>query len=142
MEISEIRRMNLRRLVSEHGGMGHLARKLGLTRGSYISQMLMDPPVRPISEKVVRKWESLLRLPTGWFDGQPRANAGATHPAQVDAPVLTAVLSEVLDALRAAKINLSPAGISELVALHYSDAVSSGRVDPDRIRRIVGLIRR
>ena len=56
-DINEVRRSNLRRLVEENEGMNNLARRLGLTKGAYISQLLTDPPVRTISEKSARKWE-------------------------------------------------------------------------------------
>lgn len=80
--VQDVRRSNLRRLVSEYEGMTNLAHKLGLTKGAYISQLLTDPPVRSVSEKTARKWEAQLKLPEGWLDGQPKAQ-GAPPPVNV-----------------------------------------------------------
>lgn len=138
MDMNQVRRMNLRRLVSEHEGMNKLAQKLGLTRGAYISQLLMDPPVRDLSEKTVRKWERKLNLPTGWFDG---AKAPQATPA-VDGGLLTQCLTEVTASLKAAKIDLAPAQLAELVTMQYTDAAATGRVDTTRLNTIIGLIKR
>lgn len=140
-DIKETRRQQLRRLVNEHEGMNNLARKLGLAKGAYISQLLTNPPVRDISEKTARKWEKQLRLPEGWLDrtapGAP-ANGAATFNAQL----LGEVITEVHEALRLAKITLSSAQIADLVTMQYTDAAAAGRLDPERIRVVIGLLKR
>lgn len=133
-DIAEIRRRNLRRLVTEHEGMNNLARKLGLTKGAYISQLLTDPPMRQISEKTARKWEKTLRLPQGWLDGGGQRS--------VDTGLLEQVLTAVLDALKAARVDLPPAGLAQLLVMQYTDAVSGGGLDEERIRNFVKLLRR
>jgi hypothetical protein len=141
-DVQEVRRTNLRHLVTEHEGMGKLAKKLGLAKGAYISQLLTEPPVRTISEKSVRKWEKILSLPEGWMDGEPRRYGGQATGATINTALLTQVISAVTEALKAAKVDLPTAKVSDLVALSYSDALALGRVDTDRLQTLVGLLKR
>ncbi|MDP3939864.1 MAG: hypothetical protein Q8R92_17235 [Deltaproteobacteria bacterium] len=138
-DIKEIRRQQLRRLVNEHEGMNNLARRLGLAKGAYISQLLVTPPHREISEKTARKWEKILRLPEGWLDG---AGVTPTNGSALNTELLARVLSEVTEALKVAKVNLTPAQLADLVAMQYADALPGGRVDPTRIQRLIGLLKR
>lgn len=139
MDTQQIRRVNLRKLVSEYDGMNSLARALGLARGAYISQLLSEPATRTISEKTARAWEEKLGKPKGWMDGV--ADTTAARPA-VDAALLAQTIAAVDGALKGAKVSLAPAQFADLVALGYTDAISSGRVDANRIGMIVSLIRR
>ena len=139
-DIKEVRRQQLRRLVNEHEGMNNLARKLGLAKGAYISQLLTNPPVREISEKTARKWEKQLRLPEGWLD---RATTAAPSPGvALNTELLAQVMSEVNEALRLARVTLSSAQLADLVTMQYADSAAAGRVDPERIQRLVGLLKR
>jgi hypothetical protein len=138
-DIKEIRRQQLRRLVNEHEGMNNLARKLGLAKGAYISQLLTNPPVREISEKTARKWEKQLRLPEGWLD---RTSPSVSANGALNTQLLTQVIIEVHEALQLAKIVLSPAQLADLVTMQYTDAAAVGRVDPERIQRLIGLLKR
>lgn len=145
-DIKEVRRQQLRRLVSEHEGMNNLARKLGFSKGAYISQLLTNPPHRDISEKTVRKWEKQLKLPDGWFDraATPSVTAPANGSASVtlNSELLASVVAEVNEALRLAKVNLAPMQFADLVTMQYADALPAGRVNPDRIHKLVGLLKR
>lgn len=62
------RRQNLRLLVEKFGGTGALGTALGYTSGSFISQIISDPPQRNLTEGVARDMESKLRLASGWLD--------------------------------------------------------------------------
>lgn len=141
-DMKEVRRQQLRRLVNEHEGMNNLARKLGLAKGAYISQLLTNPPTRDISEKTARKWERLLRLPEGWLDGAGSSVAAANGAAAVNSELLAQVFLAVTEELKTAKVALPPVQLSELVAMQYADALPGRRVDPARIRSIVGLLKR
>ena len=139
-DIQEIRRQHLRTLVSEHEGMNSLARRLGLTKGAYISQLLTTPPVRVISEKTARKWEKQLRLPEGWLDGA--AGAPPLGGGALNSELLAQVLGGVMAALKVAKVSLTPSQLSDLVAMQYADALTAGRIDTARIQRLVSLLKR
>ena len=119
--------------------MTNLARKLGLARGAYISQLLTDPPVRSVSEKTARSWEAKLGLPKGWMDGGTHATP--VGPG-VDAKLLAEVLQGVNEALRVAKVTLPAQQLADLVAMLYSDAQVAGKMDHGRLAMIVGLLRR
>jgi hypothetical protein len=137
IDIFEIRRQNLRRLVNEHEGMNNLARKLGLARGAYISQLLTKPPHRDLSEKTARKWEKQLRLSEGWLDGDTKR-----EPANaLDQGLLERVISELLSALETAKVELKPARLADLIVMQYADAVALGRFDRARVQKLVGLLK-
>lgn len=141
-DIKEVRRQQLRKLVTEHEGMNNLARKLGLNKGAYISQLLTNPPHRDISEKTARKWEKILRLPEGWLDRATPASMPQANGAAVNSELLAEVMVAVNEALRQAKITLSPVQLADLVAMQYADAFPTGRVNPDRIGKLVGLLKR
>ena len=136
-DIQEVRRRNLRRLVTDHDGMNNLARKLGLTKGAYISQLLSEKPLRAISEKVARKWERTLGLAYGCLDEK-----GQTSLPEIDTPMLERVLAEVLQALKEADVEVPPASFAELVTMQYSDACVLGQVDSERIRKLVRILKR
>lgn len=67
MEISEIRRANLRTLVREHMGQAKLAEKID-TDPAYISQLLSTRTRADMGNRFARKVEKLLRLSHGWMD--------------------------------------------------------------------------
>ena len=118
-DIQEVRRRNLRRLVTDHDGMNNLARKLGLTKGAYISQLLSEKPLRGISEKVARKWERSLGLAYGWLDSEASTQVKTNLP-MVDANMLERVILEVTQAAKEANVTLQPGRLAELVAMQYS----------------------
>lgn len=140
-DTQETRRLNLRRLVTEHEGMTKLAARLGLKAPAYISQLLADPPYREITEKTARKWEKVLGLPEGHMDGPPRAY-GAARAEPLNAALLAQTIEVVTEALAAAKVMLTPAKLGELVAMQYGDALATGKVDAARVQTIVSLIKR
>ena len=73
MDISAIRRDNLRRLVREYGGQAKLAERVD-TDPAYISQILSPRTRADMGNRFARKVEEQLNLPRGWMD-QPRDGA-------------------------------------------------------------------
>lgn len=142
-DVKEVRRANLRRLVVEHEGMNSLARKLGLSKGAYISQLLSEPPIRPLSEKTARKWEREFGLPEYWFDAKNQITPAAPQMAApaANAKLLVEVVTQVLEALKV-RSELTPAEIADLIEMVYVDAVAAGRVDSDKLKKLVALIKR
>ena len=78
MDMNEIRKSSLRRLITEHG-REPLSEILGCTPG-YLSQLTGD--YRPISEKTARKYEHQLQLPTEWMDIDHDAVSDALAPVE------------------------------------------------------------
>ncbi len=74
MEIKEIRRKNLEKLVDREGRQAGLARKVELAP-AYIHQMLAG---KSMGDKTARKIEIALKLPVGWMDvWSPEEEEGA-----------------------------------------------------------------
>lgn len=69
MDTFENRRRNLRRLAQEMG-TGELARRLGYTSGSFLSQMVGPHGKRRVTEITARHVEEALGLPPLWLDQQ------------------------------------------------------------------------
>ena len=67
-EVYAARRANLLALADQHGGKKNLGELLGYSNGSYISQLVGDPPRRHVSEPVARRIETRLHLARGWMD--------------------------------------------------------------------------
>lgn len=73
--VYEARRVNMLLLVEQFGGTSALGEALGYTSGSFISQLIGDPPKRKLTEVVARDVETKLRLAAGWLDTSPRVTA-------------------------------------------------------------------
>lgn len=139
LDIADVRRTNLRKLVGENEGMSNLARRLGLTRGSYISQLLKEPPIRDISEKTARKWEKALDLPPGWLDKTTHQTAG-TEAGRVDVALLAKVIETLKRELHKGRVSLAPAQLAEFIAMQYADSVPTGRVNIERVRTLLRVL--
>lgn len=61
MELSEIRRINLRKMMESEGAL-KLAGRLGYRQSSFLSQMAGPNPTREITEKTARAYEKQLGL--------------------------------------------------------------------------------
>ena len=140
-DINEIRRANLKKLVLDNEGMANLGRKLGMAKGAYLWQIIAEPPVRYLSEKTARKWERKLHLEEGWLDRDPGVKPPPV-PQAVNATLLVQAITAVGEALKHAKLTLAPIQQADLITMQYTDALATGRVDSDRLQRIVDLIRR
>ena len=62
------RRRNLVTLIEQHDGTKNLGERLGYTSGSFLSQLIGDPPRRKLTEVTAREIESKLGLAAGWLD--------------------------------------------------------------------------
>lgn len=129
-----IRRQNLRLLAAQWGGSTGLAKKLGLSGPSYLSQLARG--TRPITEKTVRKIERQLELPSGWLD---RIHGAKEEPAAIDEQLMRRVVLMVGAVLEGLGVNPGAAKFADLVELVYEDAVSKKTVDEDFIRRLSKL---
>lgn len=106
MDAKQIRRMNLRVLAEEVGGVTTLAGMTG-TSQSYLSQIIGPTPSREVGEQLARKVEQATGRPYGWMDvshvtDSRRQNARKVYDALLDLP------EEKVDAILAL-LNLKPA---------------------------------
>jgi DNA-binding transcriptional regulator YdaS (Cro superfamily) len=137
-DIHEIRKKNFKALVAQWEGPTNLAKKLGYTGPSYVSQMVSGN--RPITEKTARQIEAKLDLAIGWLD---TAHTGpqAARPAILDTTDLARIISLLTTALEEARVKMQPAKFAELVAMVYEDAQERGRIDEKFINRVIGLVK-
>ena len=140
-DIQAARRAALKKLVTDYEGMNALARQLGLAKGAYISQLLVDPPHRSLSEKTARKWEQTLNLPAGWMDRGGVTPGMAAAAAAVDALVLTKVIAAVNEAVADQKVSITPAKLADVIVMQYTDALALGTVNVERIRTLIGFLK-
>jgi hypothetical protein len=158
MDITDVRRANLRILIGQAGGVSRLSRLMGYANPSFLSQMAGPSPSREITEKSARKIEEALKLPSGFLDKpgvkvSPRESllAGVTSPAEraespasAGGPVDASLIAEVIRMVHAACHDLGvspdPAKLGDVVALAYMDGVEhGGHPREDRVRQLARL---
>lgn len=135
-KLTQVRRDNLRSLIEREGGPTALAKKLGHTGGpSYLSQLTTGKA--PITEKVVRKIEQQLGLKEFTLDTPP----GETIPfAGTDHTMLANCIRAVGEEIERADAKPGPKKFAELVAIVYEHSVETHGIDPEYIRKLVGLL--
>lgn len=138
-DVQELRRRNLKGLVEQWDGPTNLAKKLGYTGPSYVSQMVSGN--RPITEKAARQIEAKLDLTIGYLDRNDRPTAKTTRPAAVDTDAVSRIITTVGTLASEEGVALNPSKFSELVALVYEDAAARGQVDEAFVKRIIRLLK-
>lgn len=106
--IYSARRHNLRALAAERGGATALGTAIGLTKGR-MSQLIGSKPTGDIGEKVARRVEDQLGLPSGWLDQVPSAGL-ESESEEVDLRALAQSSREALQNLRANLLQLMARG--------------------------------
>lgn len=135
MRVQDVRRSNLRALIGDRGGLTDLSNRLGYKNPSFLSQMAGPNPTREITEKTARKIEQSLRLAPGTLD-QQAARQQSAEGMQLVADALRLV-GKVCEA---EGVNLGPAKLAEIAALVLED-LAGGAVRPERVQRMVGLLK-
>ena len=133
--VYDIRRDNLRSLLTQWGGPTSLSKKLGHSNGSYLAQLVGPHPSREISEKVAREIEGKLGLPLGWCDTEQ------TTPTRLDGQVLAECVRACAAAIRDAGIKPDPDRYAILVGLAYEHLRLTGRMDEAHINKLVRLMK-
>lgn len=132
MDTQALRKRNLRALIKQWDGPTVLAKKLGYSGPSYLSQLVGRH--KPITEKTARYIEATLDLPAGWLDQEPQPDR---H--KVDAALVARVMLTVGRAVEDAGLRLPPARMADVVSFVYECAVERG-MDDDFVRRLVKLL--
>ncbi len=129
----ELRRDNLRRLIAERGGANVLAKALGYSNASFLSQMCGPSPMREVSEKTARKFEKKLGLPAGHLDRD------ATSDTANNVVDVVRLVGKLLDE---ESVSLPAVRFSDLVALALTDAQEhGGQARGEHIRAVVRLLK-
>lgn len=144
-----IRRARLRQLMNERGA-NNLARELGYSNASFLSQMAWPNPIRYVTEKTARAYEARLSLPKGHFD-QPLGDEFVSVPAvrttrqvqQVSSVDLTAEVIRMVGRLFSEEgVDFSAIRFADIVAMAILDAAEhDGQGRPEHIRALVRLVR-
>ena len=123
MNISEIRRENLRMLAGERGA-AKLSRLLGYKQPSFLSQMIGPNPNREVSEKTARDYEDILGIEANFFDTPLTADKFSKPNIHVQKilTLATETIGMVADLLQEEGLNLSPAIFAKLVNLEIVNA--------------------
>ena len=138
MDVYEVRRMQLERLVERFGGRPELAQALNLASVSRLSQVLSATKQYRISDKLATDWAYKLGLDPNYFDG----GASATGTS-IDVDLLEGVMRAVNASLVEHQMVLPPAALARLVSLVYVEAArTNGVLDVARVRDYVDLIKR
>lgn len=137
-DVHDIRKKNLKALVQQWEGPTNLAKKLGYTGPSYVSQMVSGN--RPITEKTARAIEGKAGLPAGYLD-TVHPNGPTVRTAAVDTTLIAKVVSTVGTLLDEAGVHMAPPKFAELVSMVYEEAMRTGAVDEQFIQRIIKLVR-
>lgn len=137
--VLETRRERLRELMRVRGGPGALAKKLGYSSGSYLSQVAGPNPSRDITERVARAMEKLLGLPEGYLDRE--GDAVALPSSDVQVPLIAEIFRLVASFVDDAASRPPHDKIAEVVALAYEQASSTGKVDAEYVKRLLKLVR-
>ena len=131
--LHDIRRANMRQLISTWGGSTSLALRLGHSNGSYLAQIAGPRPVRTIGEKAARGIEQQLGLPEGWLD----SHEGHTQP--VDDALLARCVQAVVQTQRTVNVTLQPAKFAETVSAVYEHAAAAGSCDERFVQALVRI---
>lgn len=150
MDITEIRRVNIRTLVEKRGMLSKLSKALGYKNPSFLSQMVGPNPTREVTEKFARRVEEAAGLEPGALD-RPRDGVPAQAPAPAAQTPVTAPRTDtlVVDVIRmvgkvceAEGVAPSPMRFADLVALAYLDSVEhGGQARESHIKAVARLLR-
>lgn len=137
LKIHKIRKFNLRLLIDKHGAT-ELAAMLGHSNGSYLSQIAGPNPIRPISERLARKIEGIMRLPEGWMDVERSVfEIGITNPTTPTGAL--ALRAEQKRAAHSAGVNEEPLELEMPAFLRREAAapVAPAKVDVELLTQCV-----
>lgn len=161
MTVNETRRKNLRAIIEKQGGVSKLARLMGYSNPSFLSQMAGPKPTREITEKSARKLETAMGLPPGALDrdetvypggeaGGAQLEAGAAPAPAAPRPALpvngsAALVAEVVrlvgGACEAERVTPSMSKFADVVALVYQDAMGGAKPTEDKVRLLARLLK-
>lgn len=146
--VSEIRRDNIRALVTGRGALSKLSKAIGHNNPSFLSQQVGPNPTRPVTEKTARKIEEALKLAPGSLDTpglQPPAASHAAQPAQQVArpddgtlDTLAAVIRMCGSAYEAEGVPLTPGKFADVVAILMAE---KEKPQPEKVRALVRLLK-
>lgn len=139
--LADVRRENLRRLIAQRGGANALAKELGYSNASFLSQMAGPSPMREVTEKSARAFEKKLGLAEGYLDRES-GSTGSPAASMGDVPLTVDVIRLVGRVLEDEGMQLPPMRFADVVALALTDAVEhGGKVRSEMVKQVVRLLK-
>lgn len=157
-DLVRCRRLNLKTLIDDAGTAVGLAKRVGLSNGSYLSQLTNPNSNRSFTEKTARQYEEKLGLIDGWLDlpnsPRPQYKSKANTADKLTGEALRSDVRlldvrSVLDELRlrtclehVAGYALTPAQSARVVALAYksNDATDNLESVIKNLVELIGLV--
>jgi hypothetical protein len=127
--LTEIRRENLRKIITDVGGVSALARKIGSASPSFLSQMTGPKSDRNVSEKTCRDIEQKLGLPHLSMDSPTGSLVAPTQD-------IMALLKMVAKVCNEEGVDVPPLKFVDLIAL----TLGAG-FDEQKLATVVRLMR-
>lgn len=142
-ELTERRRDTLKQIVDQRGGVSKIAKQLGYSNPSFMSQMIGPNPTREITEKTARKFEEKLGLPKGTLDGAlpPPTPVPAQAEPNDTALLVAEVIRMVGRTLESEGVKPSADKFADVVALAYLDTISHGAPRESHVKQLARLLK-
>ena len=148
MEITELRRKNLRTLALKHGVSKLATEMLDYSHPSYISTMTSIKPQRTFTEKNARNFEAKLGLEPHWFDidhNPVEAPALAKEQSEIDDETVARIadlIRLVGQVFSSEAVELLPVKFADVVALAYADTMThAGKPREAHVKQLVRLLK-
>jgi len=142
--IMDARRERLRQYVTDHGGPTSVAKALGYSNGSFLSQLIGPKPSRPFTEKVARSIEEKLGLAPNWLEGAPIVIAVGSkfvsEPRSLNYDRVISGVRAVAAAADARGVKPSPGQFATLIELAGKYIMPDGQVDEATLDRLMDLV--
>lgn len=143
MNISEIRRVNLRALADERGA-AKLSRLLGYRQPSFLTQMIGPNPNREVSEKTARLYEAVLGLEANFFDNPKMSDGFKALNMQLQKvmTLATETIHMVADLAQQEGLNLSTVQFAKVVNIEMTNAAERDFIPREvRVKDMLGLMK-
>ncbi|MDP2262656.1 MAG: hypothetical protein Q8K24_05805 [Hydrogenophaga sp.] len=145
IDISDVRRENLRRVIANNGGPVAVAKRIGHANASYLVQMAGPHPTRKVSEKTARLVERSLDMPERSLDvAAPIAVVApalpAAEPGALSAEEVGRLILMVGRVCEAESVALPTPKFADVVALAMAAAAAQGgQPREDHVKALVRL---
>lgn len=122
-------------------GVNELARQLGYANASFLSQMAGPNPIRAVTEKTARRFETRLGLPAGSLD-RPVSGAAPAAAATTSVGLTAEVIRLVGRLFEEEGVDVSGMRFADVCALALLDAAEHDEQPrPDHVRALVRLVK-
>jgi hypothetical protein len=137
--VRDFRRANLQRIIEQRGGTNVVAKILGYTNGSFLTQMTGPNPERHVSEVSARKYESTLGLPLMSLDA-PTDVIDAQHIIKREKAPQGMTNAQLADLIRHIGARCEVEHV-ELPTSKFANLVALAITQPESVDDIIALLK-